>query len=97
MPCAITHILNLRIQHPMPARPALRRLADAAGALELHLPAADGAVGDARLLLDGVLIAAGLEQQLDAVALVLVVGLAHLRRASVARLCSVVRDAACQM
>jgi hypothetical protein len=56
----------------MSARPALRRLPDATGALELDLPATDGAVGDLRLLLDGLLIAASLEQCFDAVALVLV-------------------------
>ena len=59
----------------MPASSALWRLADATSALELHLPAADCAVGDLRLLLDGLLIASSLEQRFDAVALILVVGL----------------------
>ena len=61
----------------MPASSTLWRLANATGALEFHLPAADGAVGDLRLLLNGLLIASSLEQRFDAVALILVVGLAH--------------------
>jgi hypothetical protein len=68
----------------MPASPALRRLADAPSALELHLPAADGAVGHAGVFLNGFLIAAGFEQDFHAVALVLVVGFAHYSRFHVA-------------
>jgi len=58
----------------MPTCPALWWLAYSAGTLELHLPATDGAIGHARVLLDELLIATGFEQDLDAVALVLVVG-----------------------
>lgn len=58
----------------MPTCPALWRLAYPAGTLELHLPATDGAIGHASVLLDELLIATGFEQDLDAVALVLVVG-----------------------
>lgn len=72
-----THILNLRVQHPMPASSALRWLAYPTSALELHLPAADGAVGHAGLLFDGFLIATSLEKYFDAFALVLIVGTAH--------------------
>jgi hypothetical protein len=75
----MTYRLDLRVQHAMPASSALRRLADAPGALELHLPAADGAVGHAGVLLDGFLIAASFEQDFYAVALVLVIGFAHAR------------------
>lgn len=58
----------------MPACPALWRLAYPTGTLELHLPATDSAIGHASVLLDELLIATGFEQDLDAVALVLVVG-----------------------
>jgi hypothetical protein len=58
----------------VPTSSALRRLAYPTCPLELHLPATDGAIGHARVLLDELLIAAGFEQDLDAVALVLIVG-----------------------
>jgi hypothetical protein len=61
----------------MPSSSALWWLPNATGALELHLPAADGAVGDLRLLLDGLLIASSLEQCFDAIALVLRICPAH--------------------
>lgn len=61
----------------MSASSALRWLAYPTGALELHLPAADGAVGDAGLLLDSFLIAASLEEYFDAFALFRRISSAH--------------------
>ena len=69
-----TYSVDLCVQHTMPASPALRRLAYPTCTLELHLPAADGAIGHAGVLFNELLIATGFEQDLDAVALVLVVG-----------------------
>lgn len=70
-----TYRLDLRAQNSVSASARLRRLSNAPGVLQLHLPPPNGPVRDARLALDGLFILARLQCQLHSISLVFVVRL----------------------